>query len=401
MNKSTFINLDIDKPIHWRFLIKHIVFSATWILSIWIIIFRGDYFLINLLPEDYDWIIKIIPFTLIGVILIFMIKSKWYYNLSFIFYPILLTFWFIPKTILKKGKIYLLSTYIDFIYNRFKRFKSTLIHTSITVITILLLLLINSDIIRIWSMLYFSFFYYKIIVKYIRQSLQPVKLFGADIDKSLDFLIKQPEKSYALIKSFEENKSDEKLAENEIALKRVERLIIANSLIEYLGANLNGFKGKRAFVLSWLYQLFGFVIITVIYFTFLNFELYTVNNSSFNVTTGITLFDFFYYTVKTFIFANIETIFPIGVIARIIEIISFLIVGVFILIIVISVIFSLRQDKINANIQKATEVCLTQNKFIVQLIKQKYQMDIETVLEEVSSIKNSIEKVKRTIEKIL
>ena len=250
-------------------------------------------------------------------------------------------------------------------------------------------------------MLYFSFFYYKIIVKYIRQSLQPVKLFGADIDKSLDFLIKQPEKSYALIKSFEENKSDEKLAENEIALKRVERLIIANSLIEYLGANLNGFKGKRAFVLSWLYQLFGFVIITVIYFTFLNFELYTVNNSSFNVTTGITLFDFFYYTVKTFIFANIETIFPIGVIARIIEIISFLIVGVFILIIVISVIFSLRQDKINANIQKATEVCLTQNKFIVQLIKQKYQMDIETVLEEVSSIKNSIEKVKRTIEKIL
>lgn len=401
MKDPTFISFDIDKPIHWKFLIKHITFSITWILCVWIIIFRGDYFLTDVLPKNYIWIIKIIPFTLIGIVLIFMIKSKWYYNLSFIFYPILLLFWFIPKTILKKGKIYLLSTYVDLIYTRFKRFKSTLIHISITVLTVLLLLVANSDIIRIWSMLYFSFFYYKIVVKYIRQSLQPAKLFGADIDKSLDFIIKQPEKSYAIIKSFEENKNDEKLVENEKTLKRVERLIIANSLIEYLGANLNGFKGKRAFVLSWLYQLIGFVIITVIYFTFLNFELYTVDNSSFNVTIETTLFDFFYYTVKTFIFANIETILPIGVIARIIEIISFLIVGVFILIIVVSVIFSLRQDKINENIQKATEACLAQNKFIVQLVKQKYQMDIETVLNEVGHIKYSIEKVKRTIEKIL
>lgn len=401
MTKPTFINLDIEKPIHWRFLTRHIIYSLTWILSIWIIIFRGDYFLLKILPANLDWIVKIVPFTLIGLILIFMIKSKWYYNLSLIFYPLLLIFWFIPKTVLQKGKIYLLSGYVNFIYNRFKRFKSTVIHSSITILAILLLVVTDSDIVRICSMLYFSIFYFKVVVKYIRQSLQPVKLFGANVEKSLDELIKQPEKSYSIIKSFEETKGDEKLKDDELKLKRVERLIIANTLIEYLGANLSGFKGKRAFVISWIYQLIGFVIITVTYFTFINFELFIVDNSSFKVTSDPTLFDFFYYTAKTFIFSNIELIIPVGVLARIIEIFSFLTIGVFILIIVTSVIFSLRQDRINANIQKATEVCLAQNRFIAQHIKLKYQMDIETVLIEAGSIRNSIENIKRTIEKIL
>ncbi|MBN2747633.1 MAG: hypothetical protein JXR34_12980 [Bacteroidales bacterium] len=401
MTKSTFINLDIEKPIHWKFLTKHIIYSSIWILCVWIIIFRGDYFLLKVLPANLDWIVKIMPFTLIVLIIVFMIKSKWYYNLSLIFYPFLLIFWFTPKTILQKGKIYLLSSYVNFIYNRFKRFKSTIIHSSITIFAILLLVVTDSDIVRICSMLYFSIFYYKVVIKYLRQSLQPAKLFGANVEKSLDELIKQPEKSYSIIKSFEENKDDEKLKEDELKLKRVERLIIANTLIEYLGANLNGFKGKRAFVISWIYQLIGFVIITVTYFTFINFELFIIDNSSFKITLEPTLFDFFYYTIKTFIFSNIESILPVSIMARIIEIASFLTVGVFVLIIVTSVIFSLRQDRINANIQKATEVCLAQNKFIVQHIKLKYQMDIETVLIEAGSIRNSIENIKRAIEKIL
>lgn len=401
MTKPTFINLELEKPIHWKFLIKHIAYSLTWIFGVWIIIFRGDYILLKSLPENYDWVVKAIPFTLIGLILIFMIKSKWYFNLSFIFYPFLIVFWFLPKTVLNKGKIYLLSGYVNFIYNRFKKYKSTIIHSSLTIFIVLLLVVTDSNVVRICSMLYFSFFYYKVIVKYIQQSLQPVKLFGANVEKSLDALIQKPETSYSIIKSFEENKTDDKLNEEDKKLKRVERLIIANTLIEYLGANLNGFKGKRAFVISWIYQLIGFAIITVTYFTFINFELYIVDNSSFKITIDPTLFDFFYYTVKTFIFSNIESILPVSILARIIELVSFLTIGVFVLIIVTSVIFSLRQDRINDNIQKATQVCLTQNKFIAQHIKVKYQMDIEAVLIEAGTIKNSMESIKRTIEKIL
>lgn len=382
-------------------MIKHLIFSLTWILGIWIVVFRGDFFLTNALPVDYVWIVRTIPFVYILLVLTLMFKSKWYYNLSLLFYPILLIFWFIPKTILNKGKIYLLSSYVNFIFIRFKRLKSTIIHSSITILSILLLIVTDSNVVRVFCMLYFSFFYYKIVVKYIKQSLQPIQLFGVNVEKTLDDFIKSPEKSHSIIKSFEELKSDDKLKEVDRKLKRVERLIIANTLIEYFGTNLSGFKGKRAFVISWIYQLIGFVIVTVLYYTFMNFELFIIDNQNFKTLIEPTLFDFFYYTVKTFIFSNIESILPVSVLARIIEILSFLTIGVFALIIVTSVIFSLRQDRINSNIQKATEVCLVQNRYIAEHIKHHYQMDIESVLLEAGSIKTSIDNIKRTIEKIL
>ncbi|MBA7586914.1 hypothetical protein ES708_28921 [subsurface metagenome] len=250
-------------------------------------------------------------------------------------------------------------------------------------------------------MIYLSFFYFKIVVKYIKQSVQPAQLFGTNVEKSLDSLIKEPEKSYSYIKNFEENKSDEKLSDEEKKLKRVERLIIVNSIFEYLGTNLNSFKGKRAFVISWIYQLIGFVILTLTYYTFMNFELFIIDNSNFTTTIQPTIFDFFYYTIKTITFSNIESIVPVSVLARIIEILSFFTIGVFVLIIVTSVIFSIRQDRINDNIKKATEVCLSQNEFIAQHIKLQYSMDITTVFKEAKSIKESIDNIKKAIERIL
>jgi hypothetical protein len=62
-------------------------------------------------------------------------------------------------------------------------------------------------------MLYFSIFYYKIVVKYIKQSLQPIQLFGVNVEKSLDEFIKNPEKSHSIIESLEEIKSGEILKE--------------------------------------------------------------------------------------------------------------------------------------------------------------------------------------------
>jgi len=398
---TTFFNLDIDKPIFWKFLLKHILYSSIWLIGIFLIIFRGDYLILNGLEPDNNWIFTTVPLVFFVVVFLLMVKSKWYYNLILIFYPILILFWFLPKTILNKGKIYLLSGYLNFIFIRIKKYKSTLINFLILTSLVVLLLVTDSDIVRVCSMLYFSFFYYKIVVKYVIQSFQPAQLFGLNVEKSLNTIIESPEKSYSIIKTYEENKVDDKLPEQEKNIKRVERLIIVNSIIEYLGANLNSFKGKRAFVISWIYQLIGFIILTLAYYTFINIELFAIDSSNFRTTIEPNIFDFLYYTIKTVTFGNIESIIPQSILARSIEIITFFNVGVFILIIVTSVIFSLKQDRINENIQKATEVCIAQNRFIAEHIKVKYHMDIESIIIETSSIKKSIENIKKIIEKIL
>ena len=250
-------------------------------------------------------------------------------------------------------------------------------------------------------MLYFSFLYYLIVIKYIRQSLHPVKLFGINFEKKIDELINKPEKSYILVNSIADVNHDEKLNEEEKKLKKVERLIIIKSIIEHFSTNLNGFRGKRALIISWVFQILGFVAISIVYFTFLNYELFLINNSNFLTTLDPGVFDFFYYTAKTFIFSNIEAIVPISILAKIIEIISFLTVGVFIFIIVTSIIFSLRQEKVNDNIKKATEFCAVQNNFITKQVEIQYQMDIESVLLDMKTIKKSVDNIKKVIEKIL
>jgi hypothetical protein len=397
---ATFLNIDLNKPIHWKFLIKHLLFSLIWLLGFSIFIFRVDLIFYDYFSIRFLWINKMIPFFYIGIVLVVMFFSKWYYNVALIFYPLLVIFWFLPKLILAKGKIYLFSNYISSVINFFKKFKRSIIHLLLFVITGFLLFITDSDIIRILSILIFTYFYYRFVINYVKKSLNPPRLFGADIDKTIEDIIVSPEKGMFLVKTIEDQKIDEKLTEDVIKMKRLERLILLNFFILTFKDNLNGFNGKKAFVISWIYQLIGLFIITLTFYSFVNFELYIVDKMNFTIIGKPNVFDFFYYTIKTITFGNINNIVPLSIIARIVEIMSFLTLGIFLLIIVTSIIFSLRQDRISENIKKATELCVMQNQLIAEHIRIKYQTDIQTVLNESSNIKTSITNLKNVIEKL-
>ena len=93
-------------------------------------------------------------------------------------------------------------------------------------------------------------------------------------------------------------------------------------------------------------------------------------------------------------------IIPSSPLSKIIETFTFFTLGIFLLVIITSVIFTLRQDKINENISKASDLCLQQNKAIVEHIKEAYETDITTVLNESLVIKKSLESIKKTVGKI-
>ena len=173
-----------------------------------------------------------------------------------------------------------------------------------------------------------------------------------------------------------------------------------NYFIEYIRSYLHGFNGKKAFIISWIYQLIGFILISIIYFTYMNFELYIINAQNFTVSKTPYLFDFIYYTIKTISFSNISTILPFSPLAKIIEIITWVSIDFLFLIIGISLIFSLRQEKIYDNMNKISVICIEQNKYIEEHITNNYHTDIHSVLIEASNIKASIEKIKKIIDRI-
>lgn len=401
MNKTkSFLNIEVDNPIHLKFLLKHILFSSIWVIGLAILIFRMDLYLSNFLPVNSQWIIRIIPFIFLIILLIIMFLSKWYYNLALFFYPILIVFWFIPKFILTKGKIFLLSNYLGSIFRTIKRFKIHVLYFCLFLITPFLLAITNSNIIRIISIVVFSFFYYRYLYRYIRKSFYPPALFGADIEKAIDEIITSSEKGMFLVKAIEDQKEDEKLSDDDKQKAKLNKLIFVNFFISFFKESLSGFNIKKSFVISWTYQLIVFFIITLLFYTFINFELFIIDNQSFKVLVIPSLFDFFYYTIKTVVFGNINDVIPVSVVAKISEILSFLTMGVFILTIVTSIIFSLRQDRLEVNLKKATELCTCQNNIIKQYILDKYNADIQTIINESENIKSSIVNIKKVVERL-
>lgn len=398
---TKFINLDLNEPIHWKFLTKHILYSIIWLLFTIIFIFRLDLDLREHIPTDYQWIIKTVPIIFIILVLVLMFKSKWYYNLVLIFYPFVIIFWFLPKFILRNGKIYLLTNYISSIYNRLRKFKKSLIQFGIFILTIYTLIITDSNIFRIISMVIMTFFYYTFLIKYIKSSFRPAQLFGEKIEKAIDEFLNTPEKKLSLVEIIEKgSKKDKKLPEEERKMKKLKSLIVFNFLIETISYNLKGFRGKKAFIISWMYQLIAFLIISLLYFTFINFELYVVDTANFQTIGNPNIFDFVYYTIKTIIYNNTLKIIPIAPLSQIVETLTFFTLGIFLLVFVTSIIFTLKQDRINENVKKATDLCLYQNQAIVEHIKVNYQTDIATVLKETTNIKKSLDKIKKSIEKI-
>src|SRR5690606_34572227 len=154
-----------------------------------------------------------------------------------------------------------------------------------------------------------------------------------------------------VIKSIVIQQTDEKLELTEKKQVQLKRLLMANFAIEQLKKRLAGYRGRAAYLVSWLFGAFTFLVLSIIYFWFLNYQLYLIDNLNFNYTGTVPIFDYLYYTLKTITFGDIELVKPVSVLARIIETTSFFTIGIFLLVILISVFLSVKQDKVNENLK--------------------------------------------------
>ena len=398
---NTFLNINLEGDIPKKFLWKHFLFSFIWILAITVILVRLDVYAVNSINEEYQWIIGTLPIVVIVIFLITIFSQKWYYSLVAIFYPLLLIFWFIPKTILAKGKIYLFGHYINYIYLKFKHLRSSIIHFSVFFIVVTLLLLTDDPWVRGIAILSMSYFYVRFIIGYIKTSFKPAELFGSTFENLLEEVFMEKELKGAKFISMitEATTEDKTLSEEEKNMKKLRRLVLWNYGINYMGQTLSSFRGTKAYVISWVLQLSFFILISIIFFTFTNYQLFKTEVSLFVVTDTPNLFEFLYYTIKSITFTGIESIKPNSIITKLVEIASFIVIGVFILIIAASVMFSLRKAKIKENVRLATDICNTQNQLIIRYIETDFDTNISSALEQFSDIKKSLENLKSIINK--
>lgn len=310
-------------------------------------------------------------------------------------------FWFLPKTILSVGKVYLLGTYLNWIFSKLSNFKLFIFNIFFLLFSFIFFITVNENWTRWLFIICLSYFYLVYLYKFLIKSFKKPTLFGADIDEVFSKLIndKSPENSL-VIKSYIIQKEDEKLEEYLLKEVRIKRMLLANYAIELLSKRLNGYKGQQAYIISWIFGAMMFFLSSIIFFWFLNFQLYKIDHSNFNYTGTSTSFDFLYYTIKTITFGDIELIKPISVLARISETCSFFTIGIFFLVIVVSIVLSMKQDKVNENVKLTTELMNSESLTLITYMKEEFGLEIKSAFGEIKNIDDSLKKLKDIIDKI-
>jgi hypothetical protein len=397
----SFLNLSLDKKIHTNFLFKHILFSAFWIVGILLFIFRIDILIIEKYSDSLKWLKVSIPTIYFFLLIFYFFFIKWYYIIGFFFYPFLMIFWFLPKTILSVGKVYLFGSYLSSIFSRLANFKIFVFNVFLFLFSFILLTTVGSNWTRWLAIISMSYFYLAYIYKFLRSSFKQPAIFGADIEEKIKSFVdnKSPEKSL-VITSFIIQKEDEKLQITERRETQIRRTVLANYALELLTKRLNGYRGRQAYIVSWIFGALIFLITSIIFFWFLNFQLYKIDNLNFTYKGTFPSFDFLYYTLKSITFGDIELIKPVSVLARISETTAFLTIGIFALVIVVSIFLSLKQDKMNENVKLTTDMFNSENLTLTKYMQDEFGMEIKTAMGEIKNIDNSLKNLKNFIDKI-
>jgi hypothetical protein len=399
---STFLNLNIDSKIKSNFLAIHIFLSLFWILGILIFVFRID----NILVVDYKIDLSVlflsVPVWYFILLVFFFFFVEWYYIIVFILYPLLFMFWFLPKTILSVGKIYLFGNYLNFIFSSLSNFKLSFFNILLFLVNLILLTSINENWVRILAITTFTYFYSVYLFKFLVKSFKEPTLFGNIIEEYLEKSISSRnfENSF-LIKSVIVQKSDDELELAEKKKVQLERLLMANFAIDLFKKKLSGYRGRVAYIVSWLFGSIAFLIGSIVFFWFINFQLYKIDSTSFVYKGHFPVFDYLYYTLKTITYGDIDLIRPVSVLARCIETISFFTIGVFILVIVISVFLSMKQDKVNENVKLTVEYFDSENVILTNYMENELGVQLKFALKEIRNIDDSFKNLKSIIEKIL
>jgi hypothetical protein len=398
---ATFLNIDIDGKTPIKFVWKHLLFTFLWTVGVAILFIRIDVVIFNKLGISIEWLEGTLPIIVLVLVGIVMLTQKWYYNLALFLYPFLSFGWFIPKIVLSKGKIYLFLNYISYIFNKFKNFKRTLLHLGLFTLSVMLLLILSTSWTRWFVLSTVTYFYLTFLYRYIKQSFSPATLFGSNIESKIDDLLKKGKQNESiLITSLMVKEGSESKSEEETKNKNLTRLILINYALETIVSRLNGFRCKRANVISLMYELFVFFVASILFFWFANYQIFLINPLNFEITGTTSGFEFLYYSIKNIAFSGIESIKPLSVITKVLEVASYFVIGIFFLVVIITVVFSLRNEKINENIKLTTTLCEDQNRIVQEYVFKTYGKDIQTAVKEVANIKKSLQQLSNVINKL-
>jgi hypothetical protein len=381
------------RTISW---VREIIAAWFWVYVICkLFIFDIDTYLIERINPQLMWIVNYKFFILIAGLTVLLLITRssrlLLWVLHIFFYPLILVFWTIPLLILRQKSWIVAFAVTNAVFSLFTSIKYKFILAAVfvlaffaiftfersevllTAIAAILCVLIISYV-RMAIFVFRPSTVFQIYSRTITESPQKVLLYAQD--KDIRALPVQT------------------LNEAQIELRRnsIQSLVLWNRCVLFLGRKLKQYQESKLNAVAYSFNLLLLIAVTIFSFAAVNYGLYKIDPSQFNVTATPSGFIFLYYSFHAFIFGSISEVTPIKLYSQIFSMSeqSFAIVLLFIL---ISLFFSIRSERYKEELARIIQESEQTGRALEGLIQDTYHLTLDEALREIERMQYNFMKL--------
>lgn len=380
------------------FYLKNIFAVLFWVYSIIkVFIFDIDIYFIEKVNSKYTWLINYKFLLFLGIISALWIitrKSKIvYWGLYILFFPFILVFWIIPKTVYKIGSwnfgIGTINAFLSF----FKSFKYNFITFSGFIISSVIILNFNNKIVLWTSLLLIIVILIIIFVNRVILVFKPsfiYKIYSILLNKFLS-----SSKSTWTINTEIKELERAEMTEGQLQTwtTNLQFAIIVNKSCYLLSSKLKGYQRSGINLIFNALSVVLLFLITIICFALINMALYKINPDYFRlVTVKPDFFEFFYYSFNCLCFNSINEIISISNTTRLFSMIeqsfALLLGAVF-----ITLFLSIKTERESKDIDDIISKIKEQGDNMESFIQTEYKLTIGDAITELERLKAGMIKI--------
>jgi hypothetical protein len=172
----------------------------------------------------------------------------------------------------------------------------------------------------------------------------------------------------------------------------LELSVVANRLRAFFSSKLKQYQKSNVTVALDIINVFTLTLITVLFFTAVNFALYKINPRFFDIRVQPSVFIFFYYSITNLLGRGINEVTPIANLSRLISVFEMLF-ALSSLGILISLFFSVKNKRDSEEIDTAISRIRREGTEMEAFIQQEYRLSVHDAIQELDRLKANMIKI--------
>lgn len=376
---------------------RELLAISSWVyLVLKVFIFDIDIYLLNMVAPRYLWVLNykfFIGIGLVAIALLFFRNTRfWRWFFYIMFYPFVIIFFKIPYFVFRQKSWVFAFGIINAIVSFFKSIKYNFIVGAIYLISVCLILNFKNEYL-LWAAIITLMFF--LVATYIRrfimvfQSSLIFQIHSDVVSKLKTFTTNQ----YGLgdeIKNLPVEKLDKEQLEKWTT--NLQFNLLFNRGCYFFAKKLKDYQESKFNVIAYVFNLLMLILITVLTFAVINWGLFKIDSSLYELQQAPRFFHFFYYSFSGLVFNSISQVAPIKPLS-----LGFLMIEEFFAMVLVSIfitlLFTVKSEKHSIELDTAIRDIKEQAKSMESFIQDEYKLPISEAIKELEKLKGSMIKV--------